>query len=48
MGKINSGQGATEYVIIFAIVAALSVIMVANIPNIFRGYATSATGAMTR
>ena len=48
MGKLDRGQSATEYAIIFAIVVLLSVIMVGKIPNIFRGYANSATGAMTR
>ncbi len=46
MRRINSGQSVVEYTIIFAIVAALSVIMVANIPGIFSGYVTMATGRM--
>ena len=48
MGKINRGQSATEFAILFALVVAVSVIMVAKIPSFFSGYVNSATGAMTK
>ncbi len=46
MRKITRGQGVTEYVIIFAIVAVLSVIMIANVPGYFKNYVSTATSRM--
>jgi hypothetical protein len=46
MVKIDRGQSVTEYVIIFAIVAVLSVVMIANIPGYFKNYVSTATSRM--
>jgi len=41
-----TGQSILEYVIIFAVVALLSVALLPEIKNIFDSYVNSATGAM--
>ena len=46
MRKTDCGQSVTEYVIIFAIVAVLSVITIANIPGYFKNYVSTATSSM--
>lgn len=46
MKKLNCGQGIIEYVIIFAIAAVLSLVMVASIPSYFQSYVTTATNSM--
>lgn len=46
MKKRNDGQSVTEYVIIFAIAAVLSVAMIASIPGYFRNYVSTATSSM--
>lgn len=43
----TSGQSIIEYVIIFAIVAAVSVALVANLPKIFNNYVSTASVKMT-
>jgi hypothetical protein len=42
----KSGQSVVEYVIIFAIVAVLSVFLVQKMPDIFKNYVTNATEKM--
>lgn len=44
--RIIDGQSLIEYVVIFAIVTALSIAMIPKLSGIFSGYVATATGAM--
>jgi len=44
--KSRKGQSLVEYLLLFLIVAVLSVALVKAVPTYFSGYVTSCTGAM--
>lgn len=46
--KPYRGQGVIEYVVIFAVVAAVSIGLFFSVPGIFSVYVTNATGKMTK
>ncbi|MDD5568596.1 MAG: hypothetical protein PHY88_05270 [Candidatus Omnitrophica bacterium] len=43
---VKKGQSVIEYVVIFAILVGLSVILLKNIPKIFQDYVSNATEKM--
>ncbi|MFA5063471.1 MAG: hypothetical protein WC578_05340 [Candidatus Omnitrophota bacterium] len=43
---VKKGQSVIEYVVIFAILVGLSVILLKNIPKIFQNYVSNATEKM--
>jgi len=45
-GYVRKGQSLVEYLILFVILAGLSLVLVQNVPSIFNSYVSQATEKM--